>query len=64
MAMIIRRPLCLILKQPGLLLELVSLPQSQTVELLYCHTKHLNKLLRGKVTLREQKRVTETIHLK
>lgn len=42
------------LKQPGLLLELISLPQSQAVKLLHCHTKHLSKLLGRKMTLKKQ----------
>lgn len=43
-----------LLKQSGLFLELISLPQSQPVKILHCHTKHLDELLWGQVTLRTQ----------
>lgn len=44
----------MLLKQTGLLLELISLPQSQPVKILHSHAKHLGKFLWGQVTLRTQ----------
>lgn len=44
----------MLLEQSGLLLELVSLPQSQPVKILHGHAKHLGELLWGEVTLRTQ----------
>lgn len=50
----------MLLKQSGLFLELISLPQSQPVEILHGHAKHLDKLLWGQVTLRTQGYRAET----
>lgn len=52
----------LLLKQSGLLLKLISLPQSQSVKIFHRHAEHLDKLLRGQMTLK-RKQMTHTDYI-
>lgn len=53
-----------ILKQPGLFLQLVSFPQSQSVEVLHRHAEHLDELLWRQVTLWKKRHHKTMCHYK